>query len=56
MKRHPGRGNATTTPKKPARDKLLAEIDRIRAMTPPRKPGTAYPTVEQLVRKARTTR
>jgi len=35
---------------------LLAEVDRIRAMTPPRQPGRAYPTAEQLVRKARTTR
>jgi hypothetical protein len=56
MKRHPGRGSATTTPKKTVRAELLVEVDRIRAMTPPRRSGMAYPTAEQLVRKARTKR
>ena len=31
---------------KPSRAELLAEIDRIRAMTPPRQPGKSYPTAE----------
>jgi antitoxin FitA len=40
---------------KPGRAELLAELDRIRAMTPPRKPGATYPTAEQLIREDRDT-
>jgi hypothetical protein len=39
-----------------SREELLAELDRIRAMTPPRKPGVIYPTAEQLVREDRDAR
>jgi hypothetical protein len=35
---------------------LLAELERIRAMTPPHQPGAAYPTAEQLIREDRDTR
>jgi len=35
---------------------LLAELERIRAMTPPRAPGVVYPTAEQLIREDRDTR
>lgn len=38
---------------KPSRAELLAELDRIRAMTPPRKPGVRYPTAEELIREDR---
>ena len=38
---------------RPSRAELLAEIERIRAMTPPRQPGVSYPTAEQLVREDR---
>jgi plasmid stability protein len=41
---------------KPSREELLAEAERIRAMTPPRAPGATYPTAEQLVREDRDTR
>ena len=42
---------------KPSRAELLAELERIRAMTPPpRQPGAAYPTAEQLIREDRDTR
>ena len=41
---------------KPSRAELLAELERLRAMTPPRKPGAAYPTAEQLIREDRHTR
>lgn len=41
---------------KPSRAELLAEVDRIRAMTPPRKPGKRYPTAEELVRQSRDSR
>ena len=41
---------------KPNRTELLAEVDRIRAMTPPRRPGKRYPTAEQLVRESRDSR
>ena len=36
---------------KPSRAELLAELDRIRAMTPPRKPDVRYPTAEELIRE-----
>ena len=41
---------------KPDRAELLAELERIRALTPSRKSGVAYPTAEQLVREDRDTR
>jgi plasmid stability protein len=41
---------------KPSRAELLAELERIRAMTPPRAPGVVYPTAEQLIREDRDTR
>ena len=41
---------------KPGREELLAEIERIRAMTPPCEPGADYPTAEQLVREDRDSR
>jgi antitoxin FitA len=41
---------------KPSRAELLAEIDRIRAMTPPRRPGIEYPAAEQLIREDRDAR
>lgn len=41
---------------KPSRTELLAEVDRIRAMTPPRQPGKCYPTAEELVRESRDNR
>jgi plasmid stability protein len=41
---------------KPSRAELLAEVERIRAMTPPRRPGKRYPTAEQLVRESRDSR
>ena len=41
---------------KPSRAELLAELERIRAMTPPREPGATYPTAEELIRQDRDTR
>jgi len=41
---------------KPSRAELLAELERIRAMTPPREPGVTYPTAEQLIREDRDRR
>jgi plasmid stability protein len=41
---------------RPTRAELLAEVDRIRAMTPPRRRGKRYPTAEQLVRESRDSR
>jgi hypothetical protein len=41
---------------KPSRAELLAEVERIRAMTPPRKAGVPYPTAEQLIREERDAR
>jgi antitoxin FitA len=41
---------------KPSRAELIAELERIRAMTPPRPPGVTYPTAEQLIREDRDTR
>ena len=38
------------------RAELIAELERIRAMTPARRPGVAYPTAEQLIREDRDTR
>ena len=41
---------------RPSRAELLAELERIRAMTPPREPGKRYPTAEELVRQSRDSR
>jgi plasmid stability protein len=41
---------------RPNHSELLAELERIRAMTPPRQPGSDYPTAEQLVREDRDSR
>jgi plasmid stability protein len=41
---------------RPSRAELVAELERIRAMIPPRKPGVIYPSAEQLVREDRDTR
>ena len=42
-----------TEAQKPSRAELLADLERIRAMTPPREPGAIYRTAEALVRKRR---
>ena len=41
---------------RPSRAELLADLDRIRAMTPPSKPGASFPTAEELIREDRDTR
>jgi plasmid stability protein len=41
---------------KPSPAELLAELERIRAMTSPRASGVTYPTAEKLVREDRDTR
>ena len=41
---------------RPSRAELLADLERIRAMTPLRRPGIAYPTAEELIREDRDTR
>ena len=41
---------------KPSRAELIADLERIRAMTPPAKPGTTFPTAEEMVRQDRDTR
>jgi plasmid stability protein len=41
---------------KPSREELLADLERIRAMTPARQPGVNYPTAEDLIREDRDTR
>lgn len=41
---------------RPSRADLLAEGDRIAAMTPPREEGKTYPTAEELVRESRDSR
>jgi plasmid stability protein len=41
---------------KPSRAELLAELGRIRAMAPPRKPGAGYPAAEDLIREDRDSR
>ena len=38
---------------KPSRAELLADLERIRAMTPPHKPDVTYPTAEELIREDR---
>jgi antitoxin FitA len=41
---------------KPGRAELLAELARIRAMAPARKPGADYPATKQLIREDRDSR
>jgi plasmid stability protein len=41
---------------KPNREELIAELQRIRAMTPTHNTGTTFPTAEQLVREDRDRR
>ena len=41
---------------RPNRAELLAELERIRAMTPPRQHGVKYPPAEELIREDRDTR
>lgn len=41
---------------KPGREELVAELERIRGMSPPGTPGATYPTAEELVREARDER
>jgi len=40
----------------PSRAELLAELERIRAMTPPREPGASFSTTEEFVREDRDMR
>lgn len=41
---------------RPSRAELLADLERIRAMTPARKSGVDYPSAEQLIREDRDRR
>lgn len=41
---------------RPNRAELLATMERIQAMTPPRKPGVDYPIAEDLVHQGRDER
>ena len=41
---------------RPSRAELLADLERIRAMTPARRPGETYPTADELIREDRDTR
>ena len=41
---------------KPSRAELVADLERIRGMAPPRNPGEAYPTAEELIREDRDSR
>jgi len=56
MKSNQTHGPTLADTEKPGRAELLAEVDRIRAMIPPRKAGAAYPTAEQLIREDRDAR
>jgi hypothetical protein len=56
MKPDQTHATAPVDKEKPSRAELLAEVDRIRAMTPPRKAGVSYPTAEELIREERDTR
>jgi antitoxin FitA len=40
----------------PSRAELIADLERIRAMTPARQPDATYPTVEELIREDRDSR
>ena len=41
---------------RPSRAELLADLERIWAMTPARRPGVTYPTADELIREDRDTR
>ena len=41
---------------RPSRAELIAEAERIRAMTPPKKPGVHYPSAEEMIREDRDSR
>jgi antitoxin FitA len=41
---------------RPSRAELLADLERIQAMTPARRPGVTYPTADELIREDRDTR
>ena len=41
---------------RPGRAELLADLERIRAMTPPARVGAKYPTAEELIREDRDAR
>ena len=41
---------------RPSKEELLAEMDRIRAMTPARQPGQRWYSAEELVRESRDSR
>jgi plasmid stability protein len=41
---------------KPSRAELLADLERIRAMTPSCEPDSTYPTAEELIREDRDAR
>jgi hypothetical protein len=41
---------------RPSRAELLADLERIRAMTPSRSPGATYPTAGELIRDDRDMR
>jgi len=41
---------------RPSRAELIADLERIRAMTPVRQPGVTYPSAEELIREDRDTR
>jgi len=56
MKPDQTHGAAPVDHEKPSRAELLAEVECIRAMTPPRKAGATYPTAEQLIREERDAR
>ncbi|MBF0462930.1 MAG: hypothetical protein HQL87_16285 [Magnetococcales bacterium] len=48
--------SARPTAKMMAKEELLAEMDRIRAMTPPTPPGVHWPTAEAMIREERDAR
>ena len=41
---------------KPSRTELIADLERIRAMTPPHKPEATYPAAEEVIREDRDAR
>ena len=45
-----------TSTARPSRQELLAEMDRIRAMTPAPKPGQRWISAEELIREDRDSR
>jgi hypothetical protein len=56
MKSDQNSGTTSDEEAKPSRAELLAEVDRIRSMTPTRKTGASYPTAEELVQASRDSR